>query len=141
MKFLLLMMLATGLISAQEKSFKSTAEIDQFMVRFFDMVENGKYELAYNSIKPYTSIGDATMDGLARQTRTQFARVKSNYGSSSGIERVRIEKTEGVMMRYTYIHKFDVLPLRWLVIFYNPGNGWRIINFKYDEEYKELFWE
>ena len=120
---------------------KSVEDINAFMEEVFTCIENGDFQKAFSLVKTNTVIESTQIDMLYAQTESQLNMLNKKYGRDNGFEQVGEMKLGNSLLKKVYIQKYNYIPLRWIFIFYNPGNGWKLIQFSFDEDYKELFKE
>lgn len=121
-----------AVVSCKETKKVEISEPERIVDKFFDTYKSdGPREalrLLFLSNKYIpTQDGDTVAIKLERLTK--------NLGDLQGIEKIRV-RTYGLgITQIVYVVKYSLQPLRFNFKFYQPGNGWRIQNFRFENEF------
>lgn len=113
----------------------SQAEVEGIVESFFD-----KYEQSNSDAIDYLFSTNEWMEGNKdgiNQIKIQLRNFLELVGEYHGYEKVsEILKGES-LTQLTYFVKYDRQPIRFIFVFYNPNNEWRIQNFLFDDKILE----
>jgi hypothetical protein len=87
----------------------------------------------YAGLKPYWPLPPVEIDNLANQTNTQWPMVKQRFGSSIATEFVEEKRVGESFARFVYLQKFRNHAIRWIFMFYKPGDRWVINSVAFDD--------
>jgi hypothetical protein len=76
---------------------------------------------------------------LLSTTVNQRATVTARFGESLGYEFVRREAVSGSLLRLTYMELTERHVLRWVFLFYKPGDTWTLNSIEWDDSVDALF--
>ena len=99
----------------------------------------GKIEAGFRIIEPYFPIPESEISVLEIQAVKQIGMVGQRFGNPIGYELVKKEEVNDVLIKYTYLEKFDRHTLRWIFIFYKPKDKWLMNSFTWDDSIQSLF--
>ncbi|GGB25152.1 hypothetical protein [Puia dinghuensis] len=107
--------------------------------RFLDLFKSGKFDEAFDYLKPYTVIEDYKMDTLAYTAKRQMTALSGSFGKVIGFQQVLQKEIPGTLDRLIYLMKYERAFLAMRFTLYNNGSGWTITRISYDEKTDELF--
>ena len=139
LSFLLVLLLSWQFAFSQINHPKNKQELIGVCDKFMDIFRSGKYQDAFNLIKPYTVIEDYKLDTLAKSAREQMIGLSSSFGKAISFEQISEKPVKSSLSRLLYILKFEKSFLRFRFILYNNGEGWTITGVKYDTQLDDLF--
>ena len=97
------------------------------------------FDAAFGGIKIFFPIPEDEFNNLVTQTKNQFQMVKNRFETTIGYELFKKESIKDLMVKYTYIMKFEKHIIRWMFIFYKPTQGWLLNWFHWDDKIDALF--
>lgn len=84
----------------------------------------------YNS-NPWSSTQQAGVDGI----KTELNRYNVDLvGKMHGVELITTKKVTESLVLYSYLVKYDRLPMRITFKFYKPGDAWVLYGFDFDND-------
>lgn len=125
-------MLTIGALSSCTQAKKAdTSEPAKIVEKFFQTYNKGPAEAVRSLLPTNKYIYGPVSDSVA----IKLQRLAAELDDFQGYEKIG-EKSYGDGIVYlVYIVKYSRQPLRFNFTFYNPGNGWRIQNFRYETEF------
>jgi hypothetical protein len=108
---------------------------DKFMTTF----KEGKYDSAFDRIKPYSAIEDEKLDTLASVITKQMAEVTRAYGKVLSYEEISEKDAKNSLIQLIYLAKYDKFFLKFTFTLYNNGKGWTIAGFDYNQKVDDIF--
>ena len=108
---------------------------DMFMLK---LTEFGARQ-AFQTLQPYSSSDKDSFAELVQKADSIIETVKPDYGSIVGYELVQEKNVKNIVLRYTYLLKFEKHALRWMFYFYRAEDEWLFNEFNVDNKLHELF--
>jgi hypothetical protein len=133
--------LLCGTAGAQSISvLRSEADIGLLEAEFLDRFMSGDFTGAFGLLRTSVSaLSGAELDGLLGSTTRQLAGLADSYGPPiDAVQAVR-EVIGDVLIRRSYVLRYEALPLRAWFVYYWNGSVWRLTYFGWDDQYIELF--
>ena len=119
-------------ISCTETKKVEVSEPEKIVEKFFDKYESDgprealKALFVSNKYIPMQQ-GDSVAIKLERLT--------SSLGDFQGTEKIGVKTYGQGITVVVYVVKYSLQPLRFNFKFYQPGNGWRIQNFRFESDF------
>jgi hypothetical protein len=135
--------LVCGQAVAQPVSLlRSESDIGRLEELFLDRFMAGDFIEAFGLFRSSVSaLSGEEIDGLLGSTTRQLAGLADAYGPPiDAVQAVR-EVIGDVLIRRSYVLRYEALPLRAWFVYYWNGNAWRLTYFGWDDQYIELFTE
>lgn len=138
--FLIIAILFTSCANNKPPKDKDKERIDKVCDNFMGDFKDGKFEESMLLLKQNSVLDAATVDTLQKQVLEQVKNgAFSSYGEVISYELIAEREINNFAAKRYYALKFKKYFIRFMFTLYNNGNGWRIINFKYDDRLSELF--
>ncbi len=105
---------------------------EQLINNFFEKFKNEGSSEALDfifSTNKWISQSDENIEGIKSQLKITLDQLGQYYGFES-ISKSSYGKN---LELYTFLIRYDRQPLRFMFLFYNPNNSWRLQNFSYDD--------
>jgi hypothetical protein len=100
---------------------------------FFQLVKEGKYEMAVDSIYSDNPWISSKRDDI-QSLKNQFVGLKDFLGEFYSYEILAEESISDKYVNIAYFCCFDRQPLRFTFEYYKPNDSWRIYSFSYSED-------
>ena len=127
-------------VAAQEKNDLQSREAAKKVCEvFLQSLAKNDTKRAFNSIKPYISIPDKEFNEVIEEVVRQRDTLVKRFGNSQSYEFLQEQTLKDILLKYTYIEKYQIHVIRWSFIFYKPQDKWTLNSFYWDENIKELF--
>ncbi|HPU86983.1 MAG TPA: hypothetical protein PL088_01245 [Spirochaetota bacterium] len=125
--------------TAQANTLGAKQDTRRIADEFMKKIQTGDFDAAFGGIKIFFPIPEDEFNNLVTQTKNQFQMVKNRFGTTIGYELFKEESIKDLMVKYTYIMKFEKHIIRWMFIFYKPTQGWLLNWFHWDDKIDALF--
>lgn len=126
-------------ISADIKMLKERKDTqwlcDLFMLKLTELDANE----AFLTLRPYSTMAEEDFAQYAEQANTIIETVKPDYGKIVGYVLLEEKSVKDIVLRYTYLLKFERHALRWTFFFYRSDSAWIFNEFNVDNKLHELF--
>ncbi len=90
-------------------------------------------------VKPYWPFPEEELEALVVQTVQQRALLAPRLGKSVGYTLVRREHVAEILLRLTYLERFEPTSLRWQFLFYKSRDTWKFQRFTWDDDLNKVF--
>ena len=124
---------------AEGEFFDTKAGAKKGCEEFMEKIAVGDIEKAFDTIRPYFPIPESEFSTLKMQTIKQRGLIGPRFGESLGCELIKEEAVNEVIVRYTFIEKFEIHVLRWVFTLYKPNDKWLINSLVWDDEIDAFF--
>jgi len=121
---LILLLIYSGLASTA--GFEAEKGTRKFTDELVNQIFKEKFQIAFNSAKPYWPIPVVEIDGIVNQINQQWPIVRQRFGNGVGTEFIGKEGIGNSFLRYYYLHKFENHAIYWRIDFYKPHKEWKI---------------
>ena len=124
---------------AHADTLKTEADLKPFAERVMASVSNSGIAVAFNVMKPYTTLPDAEFKAALLASETQRDQFGARYGKSIGYEFVSQKKLGDSLVRIVYLEKTEKHAYPWLFHFYRTRAGWVLDSFLWNDQASQLF--
>ncbi len=121
------------------KDLKTIKQVKSTAIEAINFFGKDKIKEGFSVLRPHWPIPKAEIDNLIYQTESQWDRVKKRFGSTISVEFVRSEKVGNSLVKYLFMHKFEIHIIRWELIFYKSTDTWKLNSLKWDDNIELLF--
>ncbi len=124
---------------ALDVGFLSVREMQDYCERILSHLLDGDLDSAFELIKSQWLFDPAEIDSVWEQTATQLGGLQDRFGDILAVSEVGSERVGELVIRFTYVIKYERHIVRWLFVFYKPRTKWILNSFKWDDSISELF--
>ena len=124
---------------ALDVGFLSVREMQDYCERILSHLLGGDLDSAFELIKSQWLFDPAEIDSVWEQTATQLGGLQDRFGDILAVSEVGSERVGELVIRFTYVIKYERHIVRWLFVFYKPRTKWILNSFKWDDSIGELF--
>jgi len=128
-------------ISVQAATLDSREAARKLTDQVMAKVASGDFNAGLNLMKPYLIIPESEFNVMLEQTKLQLPAIQGRFGKTVGSEFISEKMVGKSLMKIVQIQKFEKHIMRWRFIFYNPGGGWVLNTFNFDDKIHFLFEE
>lgn len=122
-----------------QASLATKAEAKTLCEGFLQHAIAGDTVEAFSLVAPHFPIPETELSALNLQVTKQLGIISSRFGKVLGVVFVREESVQDVLLRYTFIQKFENTVIRWVFVFYKPHDTWIMNNLSFDDQVPALF--
>jgi len=127
-------------LCAQETKILKNKEDAEWLCELFmvKLTELGTEE-AFVTLRPYSAVTEENFGVFVEQANKIIDIVKPDYGKIVGHVLLQERSVKNIVLRYTYLLKFERHALRWMFYFYRADDEWLFNEFNVDNKLYELF--
>ena len=133
--FSLLFFLSFG----QSKSFITRDSINNYCDQIMQTFQDGKFSKAVQMLQQNSLIDSTSINNIDKTMNEQMVDILKIYKKIVVYELFEDKGIKNSLARRRYLLKFENYFLIFDFILYNNGAGWKISNFNYKDDPKELF--
>lgn len=124
---------------ALDEGFLGVREMQEYCERILSHLQGGDVDSAFELIKSQWLFDPTEIDSVWEQTANQLSGLQDRFGDSFAVSEVGNERVGELLIRFTYVIKYERHVIRWLFVFYKPRTKWILNSFKWDDSIDELF--
>ncbi len=124
---------------ALDVGFLSVREMQEYCERILSHLQGGDVDSAFVLIKSQWLFDPAEIDSVWEKTANQLPGLQNRFGDILAVSEVGSERVGELVIRFTYVIKYERHVVRWLFVFYKPRTKWILNSFKWDDSISELF--
>ena len=133
--FCLLVSLSYG----QSKPFVTRDSLNIYCNQIMQTFQEGKFSKAIQMLQKNSVIDSVAINGIDKTLNEQMVDILRVYKKIVIYELLEDKALNNSLARRRYLMKFENYFLIFDFVQYNNGSGWRISNFNYKDDPKELF--
>ncbi|HBK87265.1 MAG: hypothetical protein U0289_17770 [Cyclobacteriaceae bacterium] len=104
---------------------------------FFNLYKNKSTDAALDYLFGTNKWMSASQDQIESVKFKLNSTVVKSMGSCFGYDLITKKTVGDKLIFYSYLIKYDMQPLRFKFLFYNPNGDWRLQTFSFDDKIKE----
>ena len=94
---------------------------------------------AYSIMSAYAGINTGAFIERGEKVSQDLAKLEKNVGKPISIAKLKTESVEGHFHKITYLLKYSTAAIIWELNFYQPENGWVLVDISYHADINKLF--
>ncbi|WP_293623539.1 hypothetical protein [Salinisphaera sp.] len=126
--------------TAQAKVFDDKSELRPFLDSVMQIVADGKFDQAISKFRPYMTMPEDQIQGVALQIKSARQQAKTLLGETIGYEYLGKKVVGESLIRFVYLEKTTKSPLVWVFVMYRNDEGWVIPSFQFNAGTEEPFY-
>ncbi len=127
------------LVSAAVAPLRTEADALLLCEAFMQAVAAGRFEEAFNLIRPYFPVSEARITKIETETKQQLGMAELQFGKSIDHAFTSGEEVHGSVLRYRFLQRYERDAIFWEFVFYKPEGYWLINALGFDDEIRNLF--
>ena len=133
---LLILFLSMNLFS-QKHTIKNITLAKDISKKVAQLFIDTAYEKAFDQLTPYWPLPQNEIDGVESKTIKYLNMLEKRFGKSIGFRKVKEEHILDIVVRETYLIRYEYTAIRLIFTYYKNDNGWIINAFKWDDSFDE----
>ncbi len=125
--------------SLQAKTLSDREKVDQLSERFMEQVQKGDYENAYTLLSAYLGVDFEQFNKRAQKVNNDMQLVLQSTGAALSFDLLKKESVKDHFYKISYLLKFQSAALIWELNYYQPENGWVLVDVSYNADIDALF--
>ncbi|MDX1451132.1 MAG: hypothetical protein R3183_01155 [Oleiphilaceae bacterium] len=134
-----LMIALTLSFNSHAAGLKNKAKVDMVSQHFMDQVLKGNVKDAYAVMSAYVGIDLEAFNERGTQIATNMAKLSENIGAPLSYALVKQQEVEGHFYKLTYLLKYRSAALLWELNYYQPDDGWYLVDISFNTNINRLF--
>lgn len=110
---------------------------DQIADAYMNGIIAGKVSTAFDTLMTHSKV-DELRPGDIALVKSQVEQAIDSYGAPSAFESIASKKYGSSLARLIYVTKHADVPLVWNFYFYRASDGWKLINFDFNDQFLML---
>ncbi len=106
---------------------------DKMIEQFFQKVEQDSVRQAIDYIFSINRIDNFSQSQI-ESLKVQLESTHKALGELNGQNQIVVRKLSDALLIFSYLMKYEVQPIRFNFVFYNPNGQWRLQKFWYDDD-------
>jgi len=132
-----LLILAFGMANA--KTLATTEKIDRVSEHFMEQLVAGNVSGAYNHLSAYLGVNFEQFNERTEKVSESLKRLKKSAGDPLSYALLEKQAVGEHFYKITYLLKYETAALIWELNYYQPDQGWRLVDVTFDANIDALF--
>src|SRR5438067_772273 len=124
---------------AGDAVLKNEDDAETLAEKALTSVVAGKYDDAFNTLKPYWQVPESEVDNAVLQTTKQRGLAEKRYGKSVDYKFVSRRFASDCLLCFNYIERCEHAPMVWQFLFYKVGAGWHLTAVSWNDKVALVF--
>ena len=125
--------------TAPAEELNDIPDTKQLCARAATAFGEGRSKDAIEMLKPHWPLPVEEIDSLAYQTQSQLKMAAERFGPAVGSDFVRTRTAGNSLVKHVFIGKFERHAVRFICVFYKPGDVWVVNSVNWDDQTSLLF--
>lgn len=137
--FITLLFLINMSIFAQKQTIKDLNTAKEISKKVSSLFVENKIEEAFSLLSPYWPLPQNEIDGVQNKTIKYLNMFQNRFGKPIGSVKVKEQHILDIIIRETYLIRFEFTAIRLQFTYYKNDKGWIVNAFKWDDTFSEEF--
>jgi len=121
------------------KTLPNTEKMDQASDFFMAQILKGDFESAYSLMSAYAGVDMAAFLERGQKTASDIQQLQKATGTPLSVAKLKTQSVEGHFYKITYLLKYPSAAVVWELNYYQPENGWLLVDITYNANINALF--
>lgn len=136
---LLLCLALTLSVYSQAKSLESQDQADKVSDFFMSQVLSGDVSSAYALIAAYLGVDAASFEEQGKKAELSLKQLNDNLGKPLSSAVLKKQSVGEHFYKITYLLKYESAALVWELNYYQPQQGWKLVDISFNTDINSLF--
>jgi len=136
---LLCLSIGIGIGTATAKTIPSEKKLEQVSDLFMSQVSAGDTESALALISAYVGVDTAQFNERSSKLVLDMKRIEASAGKPLSFAKIDVQKVGEHFYKARYLLKFQQAALVWELNFYQPSEGWQLVDVTFNTNIDALF--
>ncbi len=136
---ILLFMAITFSFMCHAKTLEDTAKIDKVSDFFMSQVLSGEVSAAFALISAYLGIDAAAFEERGKKAEISVSQLNNNLGKPLSYALLDQQSVGDHFYKITYLLKYESAALVWELNYYQPLDGWKLVDINFNTDINSLF--
>lgn len=140
LKIFFTLCLFLGLSSlANAKTLENTDKVDKVSDHFMSQILSGEVASAYSLIAAYLGVDAASFEERSKKTELNLSQLNTKLGKPLSVALLEKKSVSDHFYKTIYLLKYETAALIWELNYYQPTEGWKLVDISYNTDINSLF--
>jgi hypothetical protein len=135
----LLLLLIICFSQAHAKPLASKEKADKVSDFFMTQILNGEIEAAYSLLSAYIGVDMEQFTERGKKTASDMKQLEQRAGKPLSFALLEKNSVGEHFYKVSYLLKYQTIALIWNINFYQPEQGWNLVDVSYNGDINSLF--
>lgn len=137
--FILLLTCLSLSHSLQAKVLDNTEKVDKVSDYFMSQIATGEVASAYSLIAAYLGVDAASFEERGKKAEMSLSQLNSTLGKPLSFALLDKQAVGDHFYKTIYLLKYESAALVWELNFYQPQEGWKLVDINFNTDINALF--
>ena len=124
---------------AHAKPIASKDKADKVSNYFMGQILNGEVEAAYSLLSAYAGIDLEQFIERGKKVANDLQQLEKSAGKPLSFDLLETQSVGEHFYKITYLLKYDTVALIWSINYYQPDQGWNLVDVSFNGDINSLF--
>ncbi len=135
-----LIVLLIGLSSlSHAKTLEDTSKINKVSDFFMSQILAGEVSSAFSLISAYLGVDAASFEERGKKAELNLSQLNASLGKPLSYDLLEKKAVGKHFYKIVYLLKYDSAALVWELNYYQPSNGWKLVDISFNTDINALF--
>ncbi len=125
--------------STTAKGLSDKEKVDKVSEHFMEQIVAGSVSDAYALMSAYVGIDLEAFNERGKQVSASMSKLAASAGKPLSFALVKQQEVPGHFYKLTYLLKYPSAALLWELNYYQPENGWYLVDISFNTNINKLF--
>lgn len=126
---------------AQSKTLASKQKVDQASELFMSQIKTGEVESAFSIMSAYLGVNMEQFMERGQKAGLDMKQFQSRVGQPLSFAHLSSKSVGEHFYKVTYLLKYEAAALVWELNYYQPEQGWKLVDISFNADINKLFGE
>ena len=121
------------------KPITSKEKVDKVSHYFMDQILNGDVEAAYSLLSAYIGIDLEQFIERGKKVANDMKQLEKSSGKPLSFALLETQSVGEHFYKTTYLLKYETVALIWSMNYYQPDQGWKLVDVSINDDINSLF--
>ena len=121
------------------KPLSDKAKVDQVSEQFMTQILAGEIEQAYSQLSAYLGVSPEQFNERSKKIVQDMAKLEQSVGKPLAFAKLKQQSVDEHFYKITYLLKFQTAALIWELNYYQPEQGWKLVDVSFNTDINALF--
>jgi hypothetical protein len=121
------------------KTLENTSKINKVSNYFMSQILAGETSSAFSLISAYLGVDAASFDERGKKAEVSLNQLNSSLGKPLSYALLEKQAVGEHFYKVIYLLKYDSAALVWEINFYQPSDGWKLVDINFNTDINALF--
>lgn len=121
------------------KTLASQEKMDKISEQFMSQVQAGEFETAYTILSAYLGVDMQGFLDRGKKVQQDMQQFQQNVGKPISYALLEKQSVGEHFYKVVYLLKYDTAALIWEINFYQPDQGWKLVDVSFNANINALF--